>query len=139
MRVFYPRQLAIVGQDLADFSAITALQNPSAELHEEWLIYTQLPPSAIPSPLDLPAFWESMSDRYPQLSAVALDAIWMPAASVECEQSFSQYKHLLNDRRVSLSEEDTKRLQMLYHNGDITKMMDMKWNYGKSETEKGKF
>ena len=80
---------------------------------------TQLTRSAIPSSLNLPAFWQSVSDRYPSLSAVALDAIWMPVASVDCERSFSQYKHLLNDRRESLSEENTKRLVMLYYNGDI--------------------
>ena len=38
-----------------------------------------------------------------------LDAI----ASVGCEQSFSQYKYILNDRRESLTEENMKRLVML--------------------------
>ena len=60
-----------------------------------------------------------MSDCFPLLSAVASEAIWMPVASVECEQSFSQYKYLLNDRRESLTEENTKRLVVLCHNGAI--------------------
>ena len=64
-------------------------------------------------------FWEGMGDRFPNLAAVASHAIWMPVASVNVERSFSQYKHLLNDRRESLTEENTKRLVMLYYNGDI--------------------
>ena len=48
-----------------------------------------------------------------------LCSIWMPVASVDVERSFSQYKHLLSDRRESLTEENTQRLAMLYHSGDI--------------------
>ena len=77
------------------------LEHPSAELHEKWLIYIyaittkswasisratwsmayiymQLPPRAVPSPLNLQAFWESMSDCFPLLSVGGSDAIWMP-------------------------------------------------------------
>ena len=39
--------------------------------------------------------------------------------SVDVERSFSQYKHPLNDRREGLTEENTKRLMMLYFNGDV--------------------
>ena len=60
-----------------------------------------------------------MTDRFPILSAIARDAIWMPVTSVDVERSFSLYKHLLNDRRERLTEENTKRLMMLYFNGDI--------------------
>ena len=82
-------------------------------------LHTQYEQSAIPTALSLPAFWESMHSQFPLLSAVARDAIWMPVASVDVERSFSQYKHLLNDRRESLTDENTERLVMLYHNGDI--------------------
>ena len=47
-----------------------------------------------------------MRDRFPLLAAVAMEAIWMPVASDDVERSFSQYKHLLDDRRESLSEEN---------------------------------
>ena len=117
--IFDPRQLTIVEHDIADYQAIPGLQCPSTELHEEWLIYMQLPPSSVATSTTIPAFWKGMTERYPLLSAIAMDAIWMPVASVDCERSFSQYKHILNDRRVSLTEENTKRLLMLYHNGDI--------------------
>ena len=43
----------------------------------------------------------------------------MPVTSVDVERSFSQYKHLLKDRREGLTEENTKRLIMLYFNGDV--------------------
>ena len=55
----------------------------------------------------------------PDLAAIVSHAIWMPVASVDVERSFSQYKHLLNDRRESITEENMKRLVMLYFNGDI--------------------
>ena len=38
----------IVGHDFADSSVISGFRCPSTELHEEWLIYMQLPLSAIP-------------------------------------------------------------------------------------------
>ena len=38
----------------------------------------------------------------------------MPVTSVDVERSFSQYQHLLNLRRESLTEENIKRLVMLY-------------------------
>ena len=39
--------------------------------------------------------------------------------SVDVERSFSQYKYLLNERRESLTQDNTKRLMLLYFNGDI--------------------
>ena len=67
----------------------------------------------------LSAFWGGLQQRFPGLAAVAQDAIWMPVSSVDVEMSFSQYKHLLNDRREGLTEANTKQLLMLYFNGDI--------------------
>ena len=45
----------------------------------------------------------------------------MPVVSVDVKRSFSQYKHLLNDRRENLTEETTKKLTIMYVNGDIEK------------------
>ena len=70
-------------------------------------------------PLSIFDFWEGMRTRFLILSAIAANAIWMPVVSVDVERSFSQYKHILNDRRESLTEQNTKRLVMLYFNGDI--------------------
>ena len=60
-----------------------------------------------------------MQDRFPVLAPIATDAIWKPVTSVDVERSFSQYQHLLNDKRECLTEENTKRLLMLFFNGDI--------------------
>ena len=40
MRIFDPRQLPTLGKDIGDYGAVEALQDPSPELLEEWLIYT---------------------------------------------------------------------------------------------------
>ncbi|XP_031415012.1 uncharacterized protein LOC116218253 [Clupea harengus] len=59
---------------------------------------------------------EKTKQRFPGLAAVAQDAIWMPVdASVDVERSFSQYKHLMDDRREGLTEANTKQLLMLYY------------------------
>ena len=100
--------------DISDFRVLPGLCTPSVELHDEWLIYVQTPLESIPSSVNIPDFWNSMQDQYPLLYAVANQVIWMPVASVDW---FSQYKHILNDRRTSLSEEN--KLLMLYHNGDL--------------------
>ena len=42
------------------------------------------------------------------------------------ERSFSQYKHLLNDRRESLTEENMKSLLTFYYNGDLEARFDPK-------------
>ena len=61
----------------------------------------------------------SSTSRFPNLVTIASYVIWMPIASVDVECSLSQYKHILNNRRESLTEENTKRMVMLYYNGDI--------------------
>ena len=60
-----------------------------------------------------------MAGRFPLQSEISSDAIWLPVTSVDVERSFSQYKYLLNERRESLTDENTRRLMMLYYNGDI--------------------
>ena len=60
-----------------------------------------------------------MTNRFPILSSIARDTIWMPVTSVDVERSFSLYKHILNDRREGLTEENTKRLMMLDVEGQL--------------------
>ena len=57
-----------------------------------------------------------MHTRFPNLAAIAMQEMWMPVASIDVDQSFLQYKHILNDCRESLTEENTKRLVLLYYN-----------------------
>ena len=117
-RIFDPRQLHSVSHDIGDYTAITALSNPSTELNEEWLIYTQWK-DTLPTPFCIPKFGSTNKDRFPTLASIASNIIWMPVTSVEVERSFSSYKHILNDRCESLTDENTKRLLMLYFNGDV--------------------
>ena len=108
----------MLGHDIGDYTSIKSLQDPSPKLLEEWLIYMQYC-EELPNPVSISEFWVGMKDHFPNLATIASHAIWMPVASVDVERSFSQYKHLLNDRRENLTEENTKRLVMLYYNGDI--------------------
>ena len=86
---------------------------------DEWLIYTQLQPDALPSAFELPSFWAREVGRFPIPSQIALNTIWMPVTSVDVERCFSQYKYLLNERRESLTQDNTKKLMLLYFIGDI--------------------
>lgn len=116
IRIFDPRQLPCLGHDIGEYNKVLKqLADPSSELLEEWLIYTRYK-----EPLgSLETFWDNMSDRFPLLSKIATHYIWMPVTSVDVERSFSEYKHLLNDRRERLTEENIQRLMILYFNGDI--------------------
>ena len=48
----------------------------------------------------------------------------MPVTCIDVERGFSQYKNLLNNRRESLMEENTKRLVMLCINRDIENVFE---------------
>ena len=92
-RIFYPRQLPCLTHDIEEYGrGMTALSNPSVELLEEWLFYTKYRQDSLPNLVQLPSFWGSMRGRFPLLSHIASDAIWMPVTSVDVERSFSQYK-----------------------------------------------
>lgn len=124
-RIFDPHQLPILpSRDIADFRDIPQLKDPSLALTEEWQIYTNTSAEEFPAePINLVEFWRSIKCRFPVLAKIAGDCLWMPVSSVDVERSFSLYKHILNDRRESLSEENTKQLLMLYYNGDIEKRL----------------
>ena len=110
VRLFDPRQLPCLSHDIANYEdEIEALKEPSQELMDEWLIYTQFQSDALPSALELPSFWASMVGRFPFLSQIAFNVIWMPVTSVDVERSFSQYKYLLNERRESLTQDHTRK------------------------------
>ena len=100
VRIFDPRQLPSISH-LSEYTAIASLKNPSPTLMEGWVIYTQ-DRETLPANFCLPDFWNGVQDRFPVLAAIAVEMIWMPVTSVEAERSFSDYKHILNDRRESL-------------------------------------
>lgn len=69
--------------------------------------------------LDLPEYWRGLSVRFPKVAEVAVTYIYFPLSSVDCERSFSKYKTLLTDKREALTEINTKRLTIMYFNGDV--------------------
>ena len=85
----------------------------------EWDLYMQIPAKDLPETPNLEAYWYGMKTRFPIMSAIAKYVIWMPTTSVDVERNISQYKHLLDDRRESLTEVNTRTLMMLYFNGGI--------------------
>ena len=89
--------------------------------HQHYLrcFYCKSAIDSVPNLLVLFECWGSMTNRFLFLSSITRDAIWMPVTSVDAERKKSLYKHLLNDRREGLTEENTKRLTMLYFNGNI--------------------
>ena len=99
------------------------------ELNEQWLLYQR---SARNEPLpvngdgtlDIVAYWQGMMNRAPGIAAIVKVYIYFPVSSVDAERSFSQYKHLINDRRTSLTEENTKQLTMLYFNKELSGRWD---------------
>ena len=66
--------------------------------------------------LDLDKYWSEKSITLPNLSKVALIYIWLPVAGVDVERSFSNYKNILSERRMRLSEKSISMLNLLYHN-----------------------
>ena len=103
-----------LGNDIGEYGKVLKLlTDPSSEMLEEWLIYTCFKEVPIGSLDVLQDFWDSMSGRFPLLSKIAVNYIWMPVTSVDIECSFSEYKHLLNGRRERLTEENTRQLMIL--------------------------
>ena len=89
--VFDPRQLPTLDLSIGKFTAIKAFQNPSPTLLGVVdLLKVQ---GGCDPQSDPPALWESPKGRFPTLSKIVSEVIWMPVTSVDLEKSFSQYKH----------------------------------------------
>lgn len=117
VRVFDPRQApAIEG-----YTQLKPLANPSAELSEEWTAYQHCVSTEAFSPsVELADYWKGLSGRFPRVAEVAAPYIYFPVSSVDSERSFSKYKTLLTDKREALTELNTKRLTIMYFNGDVS-------------------
>ena len=94
----------MLAHDISDYSAIPSLKDPSSALLEKWLIYVQYSCDDLWSPFRVNEFWKGVHACFPNLTAIAMQTLWTPVASVDVERSYSQYKHILNDRRESLTE-----------------------------------
>ena len=91
--------------------------DPTAQLYCDWRVWIASKHDNVIAVQDLQAFWESMSERCPELSKIATALMWLPWCSVAVEASFSDYKQLLTDRRTNLTPQNTKAFSMLYYNG----------------------
>lgn len=102
-------------QNIISYTNIIEFQNPTNVLLDEWGIYCRLE-EIIEGELDLDNYWKEKSTTLPNLSKIALIYIWLPVAGVDVERSFSDYKNILNERRIRLSEKSISILNFLYHN-----------------------
>jgi len=103
-------------QDILSYTNIIEFQNPVNVLLEEWGIYCRMEEVIEEGELDLDKYWSEKSITLPNLSKVALIYIWLPVAGVDVERSFSNYKSILSERRMRLSEKSISMLNLLYHN-----------------------
>ena len=117
-RLLDPRQLSCISHAIDNFKDLP----PFIDL-EELQIYEDYQDD-LPTLFDCPAFWNAYKSRFPLLEQIANKVIWMLVTSVDAKHSFSQYKHLLNKQRKSLTLENTKQLTMLYYNGDLKKRFE---------------
>ena len=98
------------------FYYIIEFQNPTNVLLDEWSIYSRLEEVIEEGELDLDKYWKEKSLILPNLSKIALIYIWLPVARVDIECSFSNYKNILSERRMRLSEKSISMLNFLYYN-----------------------
>ena len=61
-------------------------------------------------------FWNEIQDRTPQLSLITGRYLSIPVNSVDAESSFNAYKNVVNVKRHSLTDNNTKYLVRLYYN-----------------------
>lgn len=120
IRVFDPRQAPAMEKNIQPYTQLKTLANPSAELYEQWTAYQRfVSREPLVSSLGLDEYWRGLSVRFSKVAEVAFPYIYFPVSSVDCERSFSKYKTLLTDKRESLTEMNTKRLTIMYFNGDV--------------------
>ncbi|GES87407.1 CGG triplet repeat-binding protein 1 [Rhizophagus clarus] len=101
--------------NMENYRIIKEFYLPTDTLIQEWAIYCGLNES-IEEFDDLDLYWRGKRHILPELSSLALIYIWLPVSGVDIERSFSSYKSILSDRRVSLKEENIQMLNFLYFN-----------------------
>lgn len=108
-------------KQISAYTTLKPMANPSAELCEQWMAYHHcVSREPLPTDIDLANYWRGLSARFPRVAKVAMPYMYFPFSSVDCERSFSKYKTLLTDKRETLTELNTKRLAIMYFNGDIS-------------------
>ena len=85
MWIFDPSQLPTLRKEIGDY-AMGAVKIHLPNCLNGSSSYT-LNRDELPDLQSIPEFWEGMKNRFPILSAIAADAIWMPVVSVDVECS----------------------------------------------------
>lgn len=107
----------ILKHNLSTYSDIFEFKNPSNQLINEWNTYCNMVENfGVSVGFDLEKYWKDKLYTLPVLSKIALVYIWIPVSAADVERSFSNYKHILDDRRRSLTEKNIARLNFLYFN-----------------------
>lgn len=95
VRIFDPHQLPSLGHDIDECECeIKALESPSPELMEEWLIYTQFGQDSLPTLLEFSSFWASMAGRFPFfriLLQMPFGCLWLPLMWSEVSYNINIY------------------------------------------------
>ena len=84
----YPHSFVVRVSRQVVYEFFVSLRDPSPALLEEWLIYVQYNCDDLPNPFHVNDFWKGVHARFPNLGAIAMQAIWMPVASVDVERAF---------------------------------------------------
>ncbi len=105
---------------MANYGIIEEFYSSNDTLIQEWAIYCELNDS-VEEFKDLNMYWQNKAHLLPELNVLALIYIWLPVFDIDIEQSFSNYKNILSDRRVILKEASIQMLNFLYFNlnGDV--------------------
>ena len=120
VRVFDPRQAPAMEKSIEAYNTLKPMANPSPELSEQWIAFQHcVSREPLPADMELAAYWRGLRSRFPRVAEVAVPYIYFPVSSVDCERSFSKYKTLLTDTKEALTELNTKRLTIIYFNGDV--------------------
>ena len=97
------------------------------KLSDEWFVYQQFTRNASnqdlcidkDSKVIIADFRKGNGTKYVKFAEAAKEYICFSCGSVDVKCSFSSYKTLSDDKRQSLTHENTKQLAAMYINGDI--------------------
>ena len=114
-RIFNPRLLPKLSHTMEANSGLNQLQNPSIKLVNEFTHYCQYATgNADQETFDCNRFWETLKPRLSLLSNIAQQIMWTPVVTVDVENSFKQYRNVI-DQLDKSSLTYTKQLIKLYY------------------------
>lgn len=98
----------------ASVSSLQGKQNPTAQAVVEIDKYLNEPHlNRVNDPLK---WWESRKSIYPNLYAVALKRLCIPATSVPCERIFSKAGQICTEKRSRLTSDKVSKILFINHN-----------------------